>query len=53
MIHFLGSVDGFIHSITSEGGYGNNARVEKLKNMTIVKFMECDLNQLFLIFVDS
>ena len=28
----------------SEGGYGINIQVE---NMTIVKFMECDLNQLF------
>ena len=31
----------------SEGGYGINIQVEKSKNMTIVKFMECDLNQLF------
>ena len=31
----------------SEGGYGINTQVEKSKNMTIVKFMECDLNQLF------
>ena len=31
----------------SEGGYGINTQVEKSKNMTIVKFMVCDLNQLF------
>ena len=31
----------------SEGGYGNNTQVEKSKNMTIVKLMECDLNKLF------
>ena len=37
----------------SEGGYGINIQVEKSKNMTIVKLMECDLNQLFRIFVDS
>ena len=37
----------------SEGGYGINRQVEKSKNMTIAKFMECDLNQLFWIFVDS
>ena len=47
----------FIHklspSLNSEGGYGINIQVEKSKNMTIVKFMECDLNQLFWIFVDS
>ena len=40
-------------SISSEGGYGINTQVEKSKNMAIVKFMECDLNQLFWIFVDS
>jgi len=33
--------------LISEGGYGINIQVEKSKNMTIVKFMECDLNQLF------
>ena len=27
----------------SEGGYGINIHVEESKNMTIVKFMECDL----------
>ena len=37
----------------SEGGYGINTQVEKSKDMTIVKFMKCDLNQLFWIFVDS
>ena len=37
----------------SEGGYGINTQVEKSKNMTIVKFMECDLNKLFWIFVES
>ena len=31
----------------SEGGYGINIQVEKSKNLTIVKFTECDLNQLF------
>ena len=31
----------------SEGGYGINTQAEKSKNMTIVKFMECDLNKLF------
>ena len=31
----------------SEGGYGINIQVEKTKNMTIVKFMERDLNQIF------
>ena len=31
----------------SEGGYGINTQVEKSKNMTIVKFMEIDLNKLF------
>ena len=30
----------------SEGGYGINTQVEKFKNMTIVKFMECDSNKL-------
>ena len=33
--------------LCSEGGYGINTQVEKSKNMTIVKFMECDFNQLF------
>ena len=31
----------------SEVGYGVNVQVEKSKNLTIVKFTECDLNQLF------
>ena len=31
----------------SEVGYGINIQVEKSKNLTIVKFTECDLNQLF------
>ena len=31
----------------SEGGYGINIQVEKSKNLSIVKFTECDLNQLF------
>ena len=31
----------------SEGGYGINTQVEKSKNMTIVKFMEINLNKLF------
>ena len=37
----------FLIDIFSEGGYEINTQVEKLKNMTIVKFMECDLNKLF------
>ena len=31
----------------SDGGYGINIQVEKSKNMTIVKFMEIDLNKQF------
>ena len=48
------SISGIVSTHTySEDGYGINIQVEKSKNMTIVKFMECDLNQLFWIFVDS
>ena len=43
----------FVLNIVSDGGYGINTQVEKSKNMTIVNFMECDLNQLFWIFVSS
>ena len=39
--------------VYSEGGYGIDTQVEKQKKMTIVNFMEYDLNQQFLIFVDS
>ena len=42
-----------INLLFSEGGYGINTQVEKSKNMTIVKFMEFDLNKLFWIFVES
>ena len=42
--NFLG---GSIPKTYSEGGYGINTQVEKSKNMTIVKFKECDLNKLF------
>ena len=37
----------------SEVGYGINKQVKKSKNLIIVKFTECDLNQLFSIFVDN
>ena len=33
--------------LVSEVGYGINIQVRKSKNLAIVKFTECDLNQLF------
>ena len=38
---------GLLMYMYSEGGYWINIQVEKSKNITIVKFIKCDLNQLF------